>query len=176
MDKPMAAHNSRAAISHADMPKGSRAGPPLSPIPRQWAPRAATAAIIVLNGRDYVLQLRDMRSDIWYPGHWGLFGGQNLPGEAPEASIRRELVEELGFEPPKLCVFAEMAFGFSFATGQLSRVVFETYLDRKEFRGLKLQEGSAMRVFRAFEINGALPIVPCDRFVLDLHIHRSRGA
>jgi hypothetical protein len=111
-----------------------------------------------------------MRSDIWYPGHWGLFGGQNLPGETPEASIRREL----GFEPRKLCVFAEMAFGFSFATGQLTRVVFEAHLDRGAFQGLKLQEGRAMRVFRAREINGALPVVPCDRFVLDLHIHRSQ--
>jgi 8-oxo-dGTP pyrophosphatase MutT (NUDIX family) len=116
----MAGRNSGAAMSYADMPNVSMPGPSLSPIPRQWTPRAATAAIIVFDGRDYLLQLRDMRSDIWYPGHWGLFGGQNLPGETPEASIRRELVEELGFEPQKLCVFAEMAFGFSFATGQLT--------------------------------------------------------
>src|SRR6516225_1127523 len=120
----MVGHNSAAAMSHADMPNVPMAGPSLPPIPRRWAPRAAAGAIIVFDGRDYLLQLRDMRSDIWYPGHWGLFGGQNLPGETPEDSIRRELVEELGFKPRELCVFAEMAFGFGFATGQLSRVVF----------------------------------------------------
>jgi hypothetical protein len=48
------------------------------------------------------------------------------------------------------------------------------HLDRRGFRRLKLQEGRSMRVFRACEIDHALSVVPCDRFVLDLHIHRSR--
>ena len=35
----------------------------------------ACAAIILLEDGRYLLQLRDDIESIWYPGHWGCFGG-----------------------------------------------------------------------------------------------------
>ena len=41
----------------------------------------AVAALLVLEDGRYIMQLRDDLPDIWYPGHWGLFGGGIDEGE-----------------------------------------------------------------------------------------------
>ena len=58
----------------------------------------AVAAIIRVDTDGYLMQLRDSRPDIWYPGHWGLFGGGLEPGEDPIRALKRELYEELELE------------------------------------------------------------------------------
>jgi len=45
-----------------------------------------------------LLQLRDDKSNLPYPGCWGTFGGQIEEGETPEEAIRREIKEELNYE------------------------------------------------------------------------------
>ncbi len=52
-----------------------------------------------------LMQLRDPIPGIAYPGHWGLFGGHLEPGESPEAALRRELIEEIGYEAVQLDYF-----------------------------------------------------------------------
>jgi len=64
-------------------------------IPENWAGGRAVAAIIAVSEPGYLLQLRDERHGIWYPGYWGLFGGTAESGETAEMAIRRELAEEL---------------------------------------------------------------------------------
>jgi 8-oxo-dGTP pyrophosphatase MutT (NUDIX family) len=58
----------------------------------------ASAALLVLDDGRYLLQLRDDKPGIWYPGHWGCFGGAADPGEEAVATLRRELREELALE------------------------------------------------------------------------------
>ena len=41
----------------------------------------AVAALLVLEDGRYVMQLRDTLPQIFYPGHWGCFGGAVNPGE-----------------------------------------------------------------------------------------------
>ena len=41
----------------------------------ELTPSDAAVALIVLDDGRYLLQLRDQKPKIFYPGHWGLFGG-----------------------------------------------------------------------------------------------------
>ena len=49
----------------------------------------AVAAMVVLEDGRYLMQLRDNKPDIYYPGHWDFFGGAVEPGEEPLADIYR---------------------------------------------------------------------------------------
>ena len=61
-------------------------------------------AMLQREGR-WLMQLRDEIPTIVAPGCWGLFGGHLDPGETPEQALRRELLEEISWEPAALeCV------------------------------------------------------------------------
>lgn len=45
-----------------------------------------------------LLQLRDIKEDISFPGCWGFFGGSIDDGERPESAAKRELFEEIGYK------------------------------------------------------------------------------
>jgi 8-oxo-dGTP diphosphatase len=63
-------------------------------------------SIAILYREDqFLLQLRDNIPGILYPGYWGFFGGHLEAGETPEVAMRRELLEEIGYEPPVLFEF-----------------------------------------------------------------------
>ena len=55
-------------------------------------------AMLHREGR-WLMQLRDEIPTIVAPGCWGLFGGHLDPGETPEQALRRELLEEIRWEP-----------------------------------------------------------------------------
>lgn len=64
-------------------------------------PISVTLAIIHQDGK-YLMQLRDNIPTIVHPGVWGLFGGHLEPGEKPEAGLKRELIEEINYQPQQL--------------------------------------------------------------------------
>jgi len=107
-----------------------------------------------------------------YPGHWGLFGGTVEAGEDTKAALQRELVEELHYTPKILSHFLDATFSFSFVTGELTRSVYEVVMESSVLEQLDLGEGADMRVFTPETIRSRVRIVPCDRFVLDLHIRQ----
>jgi 8-oxo-dGTP diphosphatase len=55
-------------------------------------------AMLQQEGR-WLMQLRDEIPTIVAPGCWGLFGGHLDPGETPEQALRRELLEEISWQP-----------------------------------------------------------------------------
>ncbi len=58
-------------------------------------------AMLQRDGR-WLIQLRDESPTIVAPGCWGLFGGHLEPGETPGQALRRELLEEISWQPPDL--------------------------------------------------------------------------
>ena len=48
----------------------------------------STAAIIFIGNR-YMFQKRDNKKEIFYPGFYGLFGGENNKNEKPIDCIKR---------------------------------------------------------------------------------------
>jgi len=58
-------------------------------------------AMLHQEGR-WLMQLRDETPNIVALGCWGLFGGHLDPGETPEQALRRELLEEISWQPPEV--------------------------------------------------------------------------
>jgi 8-oxo-dGTP diphosphatase len=69
-------------------------------------PKAVEVAIaILLQGDRVLMQLRDDIPGIIYPGHWGFFGGHLEANETPEQAVRREVLEEIGYQMPAAELF-----------------------------------------------------------------------
>jgi 8-oxo-dGTP diphosphatase len=60
------------------------------------------------NFNSYLLQLRDFKPSIIFPGHWGAFGGTIEEGESPKDALDRELIEEIGYCPEELKFFGQV--------------------------------------------------------------------
>ncbi len=131
-------------------------------------PGDAVAALIVLEDNRYLMQLRDQKPGIFYPGHWGCFGGAMDPGESVEQTLARELNEEIGLE----AATGRYVTDFSFSFGRFGRVVrhyYEVKVDNAALSRLALREGREMRAFAAAEILTQLRVVAYDSFAIWLH-------
>jgi 8-oxo-dGTP pyrophosphatase MutT (NUDIX family) len=80
------------------------------PDPRH-VPRKISAGVILVDADGRVLmQLRDDTPGIMFPDHWGLIGGAGHPGETPEETALREVLEETGLTPAKIEPFRAYYF------------------------------------------------------------------
>ncbi|MFB2770629.1 NUDIX domain-containing protein [Pelatocladus sp. BLCC-F211] len=93
-------------------------------------------AIAILYQKDkFLMQLRDNIPNILYPGYWGLFGGHIEPGETPDIAVKREVLEEIGYNlPPMVSEFG------CYADDSVVRHVFQAPL-LVELNQLVLNEG-----------------------------------
>jgi len=135
----------------------------------------AVAAIITDENGRYLLQLRDDIPGIFYPGHWGCFGGAVGLGEEPAKALMRELNEELEIRSGQVEEFVSLEFDLT-RMGQ--KKIYRTYY-RLDIRSdtasqLVLHEGMAMRFFADREIFDLPNVTPYDSFALWLFAARSR--
>lgn len=138
-------------------------------------PGNAAAAIILVDDGRYLLQLRDDKEGIFFPGHWGLFGGAVEAGERPEDALRRELEEELGLRIGALRFLARFDYNFRPAgLTQFYRDIFEVDLRGTAEPSLRLREGQGMGRFRRAEMLMLAHVVPYDAFALWFHANLSR--
>jgi len=64
------------------------------------------SVVILPYVKDKVLmQLRDAKEGIIFPGQWGFFGGSIEDREMPEEAAKRELFEEIGLNPKSIHKF-----------------------------------------------------------------------
>jgi 8-oxo-dGTP diphosphatase len=164
-------------VTQGGGPAGQAADDPRLDRVSPLAPANAVAAILTVEG-SYLLQLRDRKRGIFFPSHWGCFGGAVDPGETAEAALVRELSEELNLDvaAQTLRYFTRFDFDLGFAgRAPIWRFFYEVELGRATLSKLTLQEGSGMELFGADAIlAGSLPITPYDAFALWFHISRGR--
>jgi 8-oxo-dGTP pyrophosphatase MutT (NUDIX family) len=137
---------------------------------------AAVGLIVCDNGR-YLMQLRSQKPGIFYPGHWGLFGGAVDPGETADAALSRELREELGVESLNASYFTEFTFDFEFCGhGRVWRRYYRIEVAASSVKDMVLGEGSDLRAFEAAEILTGHRVVPYDAFAIWLDVTRQGDA
>jgi 8-oxo-dGTP pyrophosphatase MutT (NUDIX family) len=142
-------------------------------------PTHAVAALLQLADGRYVMQLRDSKPEIFYPDHWGCFGGAVEPDETPVAALVRELAEELAVavEPSTVQRFTEFTFDFGFAGDRIRvRTFFAVTLPQADLKGLVLGEGADFAAFEAETLLAMPRVVPYDAFALWMHHARERLA
>ena len=140
-------------------------------------PMNAVAALIVDGGGRYLMQLRDRKRGIWYPDHWGLFGGAVEPGEDPLAALYRELEEELTFRPKEVRYFNRLDMHFDpFGAEPCWRIFYEVRVTDIEVAGMSLREGRSVEAVGADELLLERRCVPYDAFAVWMHVAReARG-
>jgi 8-oxo-dGTP pyrophosphatase MutT (NUDIX family) len=135
----------------------------------------AVAAIIVTEDGRYLLQHRDDIPQIWFPDHWGCFGGAVDAGEDPIGALKRELYEEIEFEPKNLAYFTRFDFDLAeLGMDRYYRIYYVMPMTAAEQERLVLHEGRAVQAFTGEEILHKLRLTPYDAFALFLHHARNR--
>lgn len=142
-------------------------------------PDDAVAAIIQPADGCYLMQLRDPLEHIFFPGHWGLFGGAIEEGESDIDALRRELLEELALDVSArdFSYFTRIDLDFSFSgRGKIRRDFFHLRIDESLVPELKLGEGAELRVFTGKEILLEPRVTPYDRWAIWLSESQTRLA
>ena len=118
-------------------------------------------AIIYSKGK-ILLQLRDEKPNIFYPGCWGLFGGNVDENEDPIYALKRELEEEIGFRPKTLNLL------FSWNHYKYNSILHFFLVPLSiDYEDLCLNEGQSMNLFSLEQIN-KLKITPS----LEKNLHK----
>ena len=121
-----------------------------------------TVKAVIYSDDRLLLQLRDEKQDIFYPGVWGLFGGGVDDGEKPIDALKRELLEEIGLEIKS----AKHLFSWNHDKYNSILHFFLVPLTVK-LEKLCLNEGQGMDLFSIEQIK-KLPITPS----LEKNIHK----
>jgi mutator protein MutT len=128
----------------------------------QGKPREATASmsarnvsVLILYKADGKILLQHRSKDApTLPDHWSFFGGGVEEGESPEQAVRREAVEELGYQlaSPRLFSVKQIAV-------EKRELTLHVFVERYDGGLLTLGEGQAMGWF--------LPDATKDLLILD---------
>ena len=107
------------------------------------------AVILPIRDNKILLQLRDDKKGIDYPGLWGFFGGSIESGETPLQGAKRELLEEISYSADEL-VFLEQRKFFSCK----NVISYAYYCELKiPLESLVLVEGSDFKLVTISEIS-----------------------
>ncbi len=140
-------------------------------------PKTAVAAIIMHEDGRVLLQLRDDKEEIFFPHHWGCFGGAIDGEESPEDALFRELREELSlvFTQANVRKFININFNVKADSPKMiDRYFFVVQLSSALTHDIKLEEGAAFQFFTRDEVMCLTNITPYDKFALWLYFNQNR--
>lgn len=140
---------------------------------------SSSAALITVAGERMLLQKRDEKSSIFFPGYLGLFGGGIEGGEGPLVTIVREIREELsiGVEPQRF----ELETVIEFSSVHLSngeprrRYFYKLDLGVEEFQRIQLREGQRIESFSFTDLPSIDAVVPTDLMPLLMFVASQKG-
>ena len=134
--------------------------------------------IITVDQNQYILQRRDSKSYIFFPGLLGLFGGAVDPAETDYQAAARELHEELflNVKTPRLKKIASQKFSCDFFQNGKTRCRSFFHLDItvSEKRKMCLGEGAGIEYYGLNELPSSDDIVPTDFLTLRLFLMKSQ--
>jgi 8-oxo-dGTP pyrophosphatase MutT (NUDIX family) len=140
-------------------------------------PQHSVAAILVNAAGEFLLQLRDNREDIFFPHHWGCFGGAIDDGETLLQSLHRELHEELNLTIDAADITPSVTIRFSpraDSAAMIDRYYFIVPITQEAIATMRLGEGSDWKFFAPEAIMGIENATPYDKFALWLHLNEAR--
>ena len=132
----------------------------------------ASAAIILNEKNEYLLQLRDSNSSIFFPNCWGLFGGASNNGESLSDTIVREINEEISLKIKRFKYFTNIQFDLDFMLkGKINRNYYFVHINFDEEQKIKINEGKKYKFFNERELKNLTNFVPYDSYILWLFIN-----
>ena len=121
---------------------------------------------IVFHKNKYLLQLRDNKKNIYFPGFWSLFGGLLNKKEKFIKAIVREIKEETNLNVRITKTVMLNKFTISRSKKIRKRIYYECKIIGK--KNIILREGKKYKFFKYHQIN-KLNIVPLDLAAIKYH-------
>lgn len=119
------------------------------------------SVLILYDSKNRILLQHRTKDAPMYPDYWGFFGGRIEEGESAEQAVRREAIEELGYQLTNPRPVMARRFVYH---GNI--YVMHIFIERYDGRSLTLSEGQSMGWFRASE-TGDLMMNDHDRSLVD---------
>ena len=115
--------------------------------------RECVSALLTDEQGRLVIQLRDDKPGLLFPGHWATLGGGIEKGETPEQAMKRELEEEIEPAPP--VTFWRYFEHHYRVRGERRMVANHVYVGQLPcaLEDIKLYEGQLLGAFAAQEID-----------------------
>ena len=124
-----------------------------------------SAGAIIFIKKKYLLQLRENKKNIYYPGFWGVFGGLLEKNEGFEKGLEREVKEETNLNVKASRMI--LSNNFKFLDYKIRyRMYFECQVLNNN--KITLNEGKSYK-FHSFKEIKKLKVVPLDFAAIHYH-------
>ena len=128
----------------------------------------------------YLMQLRDFKPTILYPGHWGFFAGHWKNHETAVVAMMRELNEELCWQPKILTYLGNIIVGGNHRIHvhkcQLNCGLESLTLQEGQEIGAFTKEGIADNTLFSQNLNKHFPVTPISAKVFKRFIVKDTNA
>lgn len=132
----------------------------------------SVGALIHDEQKRVLLQRRDRKTSIYFPGLWGVFGGSCEGDETPEQAVVREIWEELSVRVDAPPLFLKWNIQCSYLGEEpRERFFFNVAFDADMTTQIKLREGAEYRFFAVADLPAVTQIVPFDLAALCMFTH-----